>query len=374
MQINANGVPVYRAIEADLLKQIQAGVLAVGARLTEKQLAQTYKVSRVTLRKALALLADAGFLGMVPGRGTFVTGPDVRPDAGPMRPGLKRLRRGVGVLVPTVAFAFYAGILRGIEDYLQAHGYFVLLGNCDHDPRKEQSYMEKFLAQGVAGLIVAAGHNSRANPAWRMPMLAGVPVVLVDTLVPGVAADFVGCDNFQGARQSVAALLAHGCRRIAFLSGHLKGVSTTAERLRGFRQAHADRKIPVVRKLIRHGDFTEAFGRESARALLSAGTVDAIFSANEPVMSGVLKAIRELGVRGPGQVRLAAFDAPVAPCDLLAPMTVVEQPRHAMGETAAQLLVARVEAARRRTPPAPCKTVHLDPELKELFSRLAPRK
>ena len=59
----------------DLADRIARQELAPGAQLpTERVLSERYGVSRVTVRRALALLADDGIVQAVQGRGTFVTG------------------------------------------------------------------------------------------------------------------------------------------------------------------------------------------------------------------------------------------------------------------------------------------------------------
>src|SRR3546814_1075555 len=69
----------YRTIAAELRSQITAGELGAGAVLpSEADLAGSYGVSRVTVRKALELLRDEGIVGSRQGFGWFVAAPVVR--------------------------------------------------------------------------------------------------------------------------------------------------------------------------------------------------------------------------------------------------------------------------------------------------------
>ncbi len=68
-----NRVPLYYQLEHMLREKIAAGAYAPGDRLpTESELIEQYNVSRITVRQALATLADEGLIERRQGRGTFV--------------------------------------------------------------------------------------------------------------------------------------------------------------------------------------------------------------------------------------------------------------------------------------------------------------
>jgi DNA-binding GntR family transcriptional regulator len=65
----------YLQIAADLRHQLEAGELPPGSMLpSENSLAREYSVSRGTARAALAVLADAGLVEVVPGQGRRIVG------------------------------------------------------------------------------------------------------------------------------------------------------------------------------------------------------------------------------------------------------------------------------------------------------------
>lgn len=79
MEIRLKSSSRYAQI-ADILRQrIARGVLATGDKLpTNEELAESFKVSRVTIRQAVNLLVQEGVVGARQGVGTFVT--DTVPD------------------------------------------------------------------------------------------------------------------------------------------------------------------------------------------------------------------------------------------------------------------------------------------------------
>lgn len=73
MTLASQGLLAAR-VYADLLEQIQSGSLRLGQRLpAETQLAEKLNVSRATLREALRLLQERGYVRRGRGAGTFVT-------------------------------------------------------------------------------------------------------------------------------------------------------------------------------------------------------------------------------------------------------------------------------------------------------------
>jgi len=74
------GVPLYHQIANQLRSDISAKAFAPGDLLpTETELMDRFRVSRVTIRQALALLVQEGLVGRQAGRGTFVIAPQDRP-------------------------------------------------------------------------------------------------------------------------------------------------------------------------------------------------------------------------------------------------------------------------------------------------------
>lgn len=70
------GFLVWREIENAIAAQIEGGEFAADAKLpTEGELAESFRVNRHTIRRALAALRDRGLISIQQGRGTFVRSP-----------------------------------------------------------------------------------------------------------------------------------------------------------------------------------------------------------------------------------------------------------------------------------------------------------
>ncbi|MBI4263770.1 MAG: LacI family transcriptional regulator, partial [Acidobacteria bacterium] len=61
-------------------------------------------------------------------------------------------------MVPDIANPFYSKVLQSIEATAQREGYAVLLGDTQHDPKREELYTLMLRRREAEGLIVL-GHG-----------------------------------------------------------------------------------------------------------------------------------------------------------------------------------------------------------------------
>jgi len=277
----------------------------------------------------------------------------------------RRLRRDaaranlLGLVVPDIQNPFFADLARGVENVAQERGYMVFVGNSDEDADKERNYLDLMRAESVDGIILPP--TADVEPALETLARAGVPVVCVDRRLPGVALDTVVADNVRGAREAAEHLLRLGHRRIGFIEGR-PHLSTSRERLEGYRHALKDAGAAFDPALVRAGDSRQASGYRLARELLEtdgrAARPTALLVGNNLMTLGALAAVRELGLRVPADVAIIGYDdLPWAPA-FDPPLTVVRQPAYEMGRRATELLLTRVDE-----PELEPRLVVLEPEL-----------
>ncbi|MDB5513917.1 MAG: putative transcriptional regulator, partial [Tardiphaga sp.] len=76
MQDTGSGVALWRQVADGIERGIADGTFSAGERLPgENEIAETYRVNRHTVRRALATLAERGFVRAERGSGTYVEAP-----------------------------------------------------------------------------------------------------------------------------------------------------------------------------------------------------------------------------------------------------------------------------------------------------------
>jgi LacI family transcriptional regulator len=250
-----------------------------------------------------------------------------------------RLSASIGIIIEDVGNPFFAAVQRGVEEVARDRGVIAFAGSSDDDEGRERELADTLSARGVDGLVIAPCGRDQSYLGRERD--SGVALVFVDRPPRFFDADTVVSDNFGGARDGVAHLIAAGHRRIAFL-GDRQAIHTATERRRGYRAALADHGIPAEPELELLELATSDAARTAAEALLALpDPPTAVFAGQNLITIGAIRALRGLGLSR--DVALVGFDD-IPMGDALEPaVTVVAQDPLASGRRAAELLFSRVD-------------------------------
>ncbi|MDQ6817699.1 MAG: LacI family transcriptional regulator [Actinomycetota bacterium] len=253
------------------------------------------------------------------------------------------ITHAVGLVVGDIENPFFSAVARGMSNVLEESGHTLLLANSDEDPDRERIAIEALRERQVDSLVVVP--SSAGASAHLRAAAASSPLVLLDRTIPGLRVDSVTVDNRGGARGAVEHLIGHGHRRIGLVSDE-PDISTSAERLAGYRAALAAAGIVADEHLISLGGPTPDEGYRAARRVLETPErPTAIFTTNNFMTLGAMRAIRDLGLGVPYDVSLVGFDDLEWTTLVDPPLTVVAQPATELGEAAARRVLSRLAGA-----------------------------
>ncbi|HEV2132250.1 MAG TPA: LacI family DNA-binding transcriptional regulator [Longimicrobiaceae bacterium] len=262
----------------------------------------------------------------------------------------------VGLIIPDLQNPFFADIARGVEDVAVQNGYTVLIGNSDENLDKERRYLEVMHAESVDGIILPP--NSTSDPVATDFAQSEMPLVFVDRRLSKVKMDTAVTDNVRGAYDAVEHLIRLGHRRIGFIEGRPQ-VSTSRERLAGYRQALEDHGIELDPAIVRVGDSRQESGRHLAEELLALPErPTALLVGNGLMALGALEALHRAELKIPDEMAIIGYDDMPWALALNPPLTVVRQPGYELGSRAMELLLQRIRMPERST-----TLVVLEPEL-----------
>jgi LacI family transcriptional regulator len=245
----------------------------------------------------------------------------------------------LGLIIPHISH-FFTDLIKGVENTVNDEGYSLILCSNHGDILKEKETIKMLKAKRVDGLIMAA--VGEGEEYLESCLGTGLPIVFVDRIPAPGQIDVVVCDNFQGAYDAVSHLIKLDHKRIGAILDRA-GLYTSRERKAGFKQAFADRNLPVDPLLIREGNATVESAFEHGKKLIELeNPPTAIFAVNNQSTIGLMKALSQKGLACPRDVSVVGFDD-VEWADFFSPrLTTVALPSIEVGRRAAKLLIKRL--------------------------------
>jgi len=249
--------------------------------------------------------------------------------------------RTIGVIVHDVSDPYFSEITRGIQRVAGDHGRLVIICNTYRDMERELAYVRLLHSQRVDAIILAgSGLDDRGFSQKLIVQLgafsgAGGRVALIGR--HHVIGDAVTPDNVGGAWALGQALITLGHRNIGVLSGPAL-LTTTRDRLDGFRSALAEAGIPLPHTHIVNADFSRDGGYAATVQLIEqAPDITAIFALNDPMAIGALAVLRERQIVVPNDISVAGFDNIAMTQDVTPSLSTVHVPMVEMGVRAMEL-------------------------------------
>lgn len=278
----------------------------------------------------------------------------------------------IGLMIPHIRSAFFAGLATGVEERAEARGYAVFLCHTRESTECEARMLDILARRRVDGVIATpVGLDGR----HFAEISRSIPVVFAARHFPALDISSVVVDNAAACRRVVRHLLDSGHRRIGVINGP-QLLSTGRERWAGVSRAFRDRGVKPDPALIREGDFTAPSGYRLTRDLLRLRPrPTALFASNHMTLVGCLRAVEEEGLHVPEDVAVAGFEGfRDSGFEYLvrAPLMVNEHPTRDMAVTAVDLLLEHIRALQNgdrgaprrlvlKTKLARCGTVAIEP-------------
>ena len=249
----------------------------------------------------------------------------------------------IGLIVTDISNIFMAKIARAIEDTVRSHKYHLIFCSSDEDPEREQSLIQMLQERQVDGLIVMTA--SKEKETIKQLMEEKLPLVLIDRHLDGIDANYVGVNNYEGAKQAVEHLISVGHQKIAMFTITPKHLSPILEREKGYREALKSNEISIDESLIRdipHDKIKEVVYKELDDLCKPTPKIDALFVANNSMAIACLQYFNEFNIEIPKDLALISFDDIELFKFSNPPISAVAQPIHEIGEQAVEILFQQI--------------------------------
>jgi LacI family transcriptional regulator len=246
--------------------------------------------------------------------------------------------RTLAYVVLDAANPFFTDVAEGVQEAADGEGLAVYLCNSGEDLGRETGYLDLLEQQRVEGVLLTP--LDAHAPHIAALAARGTPVVLVDRSA-GPDRCSVVVDDVLGGDLAITHLLESGHRRIAFVGGP-RTIGQVADRIAGARRAAA--RVPDAELVVLETSAQSvAEGRragERIAGLPAARRPTAAFCANDLLALGLLQQMVTLGREVPDDLAIVGYDDIDFAEAAAVPLTSVSRPRHLLGRTAAELLLA----------------------------------
>lgn len=254
-------------------------------------------------------------------------------------------KKTIAVILPVITSAFFSNILSGIGKISADYGYSLLYCDTNNSFKKEREYLKILKKQTLKGIIIDSLCFEN-NQGEYLKFLkdefitkSKIPIVFLERRVDDENFYSISVDNYQHAYLATKYLLGCGHKRIAHISGN-NAYDSSRIRLLGYKDALEDSGIKFDEKIVASGQYTPISGYSAMKNLLAARSdFTALFSANDQMAIGAIKAIKESGRLIPEDIVVVGFDN-INQASIVDPaLTTINVPTYQMGCEAAQIIV-----------------------------------
>ncbi|MDR6879478.1 GntR family transcriptional regulator [Bacillus sp. 3255] len=345
---------LYEQLYMHIVHEIQQGKLKAGDRVpSEKELAEQFGVSRITSKKALEKLAEAGVITRIQGKGSFVA--DGHPSAlKPMRQSEERTstvihfqqRPLIGLIIPSFSDEYGLKLLQAMEKQSALHECDLIIKRTGGSKEEEEHAIQLLVSLGVKGLIVTPVHGTHYNAELIRLVLAKFPVVLVDRYLKGIPVCSVYTDNRKAAQDLTLHLIGKGHQDIAYLSPPVENTSALEDRLLGYTLAFTWEGLKLNQEYCltnftgtRSGSWAEDL--ETLKSFLVQNTSVKGFVVSEYLVATMLAQVIDAQGKQLETYDIVCFDSLN---DFLGKpiFTHIQQDEKRMGEEAVDLLISQI--------------------------------
>lgn len=340
--------PLYIQIYETLKKRIIEGHYKINEKLpADAILAEEFRVSNITLKKALDLLKKDGYISRRPRIGTII----IHNHPNPVGDFQESSIPIIGCILTNFDDIFGTKILSGILAASQKKAQ-ILIHKSLGDIKMEETIIRSFTEMNVSGIILQPVNSEYVSPSVLDLATKQFPMVVLDRSLETLPVSSISSDNVHAAQKLTSHLLSQGHKHIAMITSKSE-VSTVANRMTGFVLAHASYHYTYnpayvfqdVESVIPDSDRPIQSDIEKIKTfLLAHPEITAVVASEYNIALLIKQACHQLGKRFPAELSIACFDHPDNFFDQEAfRFTHIRQRQYDMGMNALEMLLEQIE-------------------------------
>jgi len=340
---------LYEQVSNDLKERIKRVEFGPQGRIPNfLTLADEYKVSMSTIKKAMQILNDEHIVISRVGKGTFANTGNGRNRSSLSLP-LDTASDKIGLLIRDIEGPYFSGIYKGLAQMADKKEKQLLLTVSRDIYQQEDALLRLMVEHNAAGLLVTTRRKSLFGISIYDRLIeAGYPLVFLHEVYDSPAM-IVDVDNYYGGWLVGNHLVKRGTKRFAIVVGEI-GFKTDDLRLQGFMDALSEAGVNTISDVFVYrfsfGNEATAFdeGYKIGHSICFKEIgIDGVFLFNDMIAMGFQKAVIERGYSIPSDIACVGFDNIERCSEARVPLTTVNVPRHEIGELALNKIMEAID-------------------------------
>lgn len=336
-RMTENGKPKYFTLMEELKEKIISGRIQPGEKLpSENQFTVQYSLSRHTVRKALSLLEQEGYIEACHGKGTFCSEK--------MRHMKKS--RNIAVVTTYISDYIFPRLIQGMDNVLSEQGYSIILKNTGNSRQKEAKCLEELFQKDIDGLII---EPSKSQLSCRHPGLYEnlekyqIPYIFIQGIYTEMKdKPHILMDDARGGYLVTKYLLEQGHRWITgfFKADDIQGI----QRHKGYVRALQEAGIPYDPDLVVwfHTEDRRSKPSMMVKEMVKTGSLPhGIVCYNDQIAVQVIESLEDCGLQVPKDISVTGYDNSLY-AQRGTGITTIAHPQERLGEMAAELILEKI--------------------------------
>lgn len=248
----------------------------------------------------------------------------------------------IGVIIPSANINFFGSVIHGIESIANNYGYNILIYQSNEMPEFEKKALDTFIETSVDGIIASIAKETFDFSHYNEIKLKNIPLVLFDRANDEIGVSSVVIDDHNGAFIATEHLIKQGYKRIAHISGQ-QHIKIFKDRFLGYKDALAHYHLKFDEALVEQGDISIESGKQATKRFLSlSNPPDAIFAVEDFTALGVIKELKERGIKIPDDFGVVGFANEAFGEHITPSLSTIDQQTIHMGKEAFKLLLTQM--------------------------------
>lgn len=333
--------PKYEMIADEIISKIITNEYLIGTLIpSEMQLQKKYNVSRQTVRQALSLLANRGYIRKEQGLGSFVD--DQYLNTNPTN------NKIIAIITTYFSEYIFPSIIRGVEETLRQKGYSLLIASTNNNMKQEEECLKMMLNQNVQGIIIEPTKSNKYNPNLGYYLAIkkqNIPIVMINAYYEEMNFPYLVLDDVKAGFLATNHLISYGHQNMALIckTDDMQG----KKRMKGFIKAHDQNSLSF------DSNYVFTYETETAvdvvklaakKVAESQGKITAVVCYNDDIANRFVHDLAYYGLHVPEDCSVTGIDDSHISTSNSLKLTTVKHPQKQMGKDAANFILSEIES------------------------------